>query len=290
MAKIIEKHTIAPKMHYFRITAPWVIRHAQPGQFVIIRVNETGERIPLTIADMDSNEGSITLIVQEVGITTGKLSELKTGDEIQDVLGPLGTPSDVEYFGNVVLVGGGFGIAAIHLLAKALKEKKNIIHTIIGARTKELLLMENEMRIISDEVTVMTDDGSYGRKGLVTLPLEELLRDKVKIDRVIAVGPLPMMRALADVTRPYGVKTIISLNPIMVDGTGMCGGCRVQIGNETRFACTDGPEFDAHLVNFEELTQRIQMFRHYEKKSLESCLMEKQVNAIEKDMAGSGQV
>ncbi len=273
MAKILAKNLIAPKTHYLRIHIPLISTHAQPGQFVIIRVTKRGERIPITIADTNPKEGSITIVVQEIGKTTEGIGKLNTGDDIPDILGPLGHPSEVENFGHVVLLGGGFGIAAIHLLAKALHEKGNMLTSIIGARTRELLIMKEPMRQVSDYLIVMTDDGSEGRKGLVTEPLQEILRDKGGVNRVIAVGPLPMMRAVAECTRSSGVKTIVSLNPIMVDGTGMCGGCRVQVGTETKFACTDGPEFDAHLVNFDEFSNRARMYRDFEHKSLEQCHM-----------------
>jgi ferredoxin--NADP+ reductase len=269
MPKILEKQLLAPRTQYLRIHVPLVARHALPGQFVIIRLDEFGERIPLTIADLDAEEGSITLIVQEVGRTTEQIGRLETGDEIRDVLGPLGMPSEIEKFGTVVLLGGGFGIAAIHLITKALREYGNTIVSIIGSRSKDLLIMEDQMRRLSDEMVIMSDDGSIGRKGLVTEPLAEMIAAGRKIDRVIAIGPMPMMRAVTELTRPHGIKTIVSLNPVMVDGTGMCGGCRVQVGEETKFACVDGPEFDAHLVNFDELTKRTQMYREYEKQ--ENC-------------------
>ncbi len=287
MPLIVEKRELAPKTHYLRIKAPLVARHAQAGQFVIIRLHERGERIPLTIADLDETEGTITLIVQEIGGTTRQIALLKSGDEIRDVLGPLGTPSEVENFGTVVLLGGGFGIAAIHLIARALRRVGNTIISIVGARTRELLIMEEEMRAVSDEFIVLTDDGSYGRRGLVTEPLREIIESGGKIDRVVAIGPLPMMRAVAELTRPAAIKTVVSLNPIMVDGTGMCGGCRVSVGSETRFACVDGPEFDAHAVDFNELAARAQMYRDFEENHL--CRIEQQLSNLELSQGVAGQ-
>jgi ferredoxin--NADP+ reductase len=287
MPRIIEKRELAPRTHYLRIEAPLVVRHAQPGQFVIIRVHDRGERIPLTIADMDPAEGSITLIVQEIGATTRQMAQLKTGDTIRDVLGPLGSPSEIEKFGTVVLLGGGFGIAAIHLIAKGLREAGNTIVSIVGARTRELLIMEQEMRAISDEFIVMTDDGSYGRKGFVIEPLREMIEAGRHIDRVVAIGPMPMMRAVADLTRPCGIKTVVSLNPVMVDGTGMCGGCRVTVADATKFACVDGPEFDAHLVDFDELAKRSQMYRDFEK--LHVCRLEERLQQLDIPQGVAGQ-
>ena len=264
MSKIIEKHKIAPQTYHFLINSPLISRHAEPGQFVIIRMEEYGERIPLTIADKDPRDGTITLIVQEVGNTTKKICALNKGDEIRDILGPLGTPSEIENFGHVILVGGGFGIAALYPIAKALREKGNFLHTIIGARTRELLIMEEPMRQVSNYMMVMTDDGTAGHKGLVTTPLSAILQDRGNIHRVIAIGPMPMMRAVAEVTRPSGIKTMVSLNPIMVDGTGMCGGCRVLVNGKSQFACVDGPEFDAHQVDFAMLQSRNRMYMDFE--------------------------
>lgn len=277
MARIVEKRELAPKTHFFRIEAPLIAEHARAGQFVMVRVHERGERIPLTIADADPLAGTITLIVQEIGATTRRLAGLAAGDEILNVLGPLGTPSEIDRFGTVVLMGGGFGIAAIHSIAKALRAAGNRIVSIVGARSRSLLILEHEMRALSDEFHVMTDDGSAGRQGLVTQPLAEMIRFGQSIDRVVAIGPLPMMRAVAELTRPHHIKTIVSLNPIMVDGTGMCGGCRVSVGGTTKFACVDGPEFDAHLVDFDELASRAQMYREFEQSHL--CKIDEQHKA-----------
>ena len=275
--EVLEKRELAPRTHYLRVEAPLVASHAQPGQFIILRLHEKGERIPLTIADSDPAERSITLIVQEIGGTTKQIAALRAGDHVSDVLGPLGTPSEIENFGTVVLLGGGFGIAAIHPIAKKLRAIGNRVISILGARTKELLILEKEMRAASHEVIIVTDDGSYGRQGLVIDPLKEMIAQGTRIDRVVAIGPLPMMRAVAELTRPYGIRTVVSLNPVMVDGTGMCGGCRVSVGEATRFACVDGPEFDAHLVNFDELVSRTQMYRDFERFHL--CKLEEKLSS-----------
>jgi len=272
--KIVKKRVLGPDSKMFVVEAPYVARNAKPGQFIILRVNERGERIPLTIAGSDREKGSVTIIFQEVGKTTKLLGTLEEGDEILDFVGPLGKPTEIENFGTVMTLGGGFGTAVLYPLVKAIKEKGNYVITAIGARTKDLVILEDEMREISDEVYITTDDGSYGRKGFVTEVLADFLKEGRKIDRVFSVGPVPMMKATANVTKPYGVKTIVSLNPIMVDGTGMCGACRVEVGGKTKFACIDGPEFDAHEVNFDLLMKRLGMYREEEKASLERFLEE----------------
>jgi len=272
--KIVRKRVLGPDSKMFVVEAPYVARNAKPGQFIILRVNERGERIPLTIAGSDREKGLVTIIFQEVGKTTKLLGMLEEGEEILDFVGPLGKPTDIENFGTVMTLGGGFGTAVLYPLVKAIKEKGNYVITAIGARTRDLIILEEEMREISDEVYITTDDGSYGRKGFVTDVLADLLKEGRKIDRVFSVGPVPMMKATANVTKPYGVTTIVSLNPIMVDGTGMCGACRVEVGGKTKFACIDGPEFDAHEVNFELLMKRLGMYREEEKASLERFLEE----------------
>lgn len=272
--KIVKKRVLGPDSKMFVVEAPYVARNAKPGQFIILRVNERGERIPLTIAGSDREKGLVTIIFQEVGKTTKLLGTLEEGDEILDFVGPLGKPTEIENFGTVMTLGGGFGTAVLYPLVKAIKEKGNYVITAIGARTKDLVILEDEMREISDEVYITTDDGSYGRKGFVTEVLADFLKEGRKIDRVFSVGPVPMMKATANVTKPYGVKTIVSLNPIMVDGTGMCGACRVEVGGKTKFACIDGPEFDAHEVNFDLLMKRLGMYREEEKASLERFLEE----------------
>ncbi len=268
MFPIIEARFIAPDVKLFRIEAPRIARRRQAGQFVIVRVHEHGERIPLTIADSDDDEGTVTIIVQGVGKTTKLLNSLEAGDVIMDVVGPLGEASEIEKFGTVVVVGGGVGTAIAYPTAVAMKQIGNRVISILGARTEELLILQDELRATSDELYLMTDDGSSGEQGFVTNKLQELIDQGEQIDRVLAIGPIPMMKAIADVTRAPGIKTIVSLNPIMVDGTGMCGGCRVIVGGKTRFACVDGPEFDAHEVDYNILTQRNTLYRPREKAAL----------------------
>ena len=269
MYRILSKQGLSPNIHQYRIDAPGVARKAQAGQFVVIRVDEKGERIPLTIADWDREEGSVTIVVMEVGTTTRRLALLEAGDSITDFVGPLGQPTHVERFGTVVCVAGGFAVATIMPIARAMREKGNRVISIMGARHKDLIIWEDRLREVSDELIVTTDDGSYGRKGLVTGPLKELLEGDAAIDRVIAVGPSVMMKFVSLTTQPCGVKTIVSLNPIMVDGTGMCGCCRVSVGGETRFACVDGPDFDGHQVDWDLLLARQRTYLDEEKASLE---------------------
>ena len=280
MNKIIFAEFIAVDIKKFVIEAPKIAKKRKAGQFVIIRIKEGGERIPLTIADSDSDKGTITIIVQGIGKTTKELNSLETGDTIMDVVGPLGKPSHIENFGTAVSIGGGVGTAIAFPTAVALKEAGNHTIAIIGGRTKELVILEDEMREICDEVHVTTDDGSYGEKGFVTMKLQNLIDSGEKIDFVLAIGPIPMMKAVADVTRPHGIKTVVSLNPIMVDGTGMCGGCRATVDNKTVFVCVDGPEFDAHKVDFNELVNRNKSYEFFEKKSLDDfeCCTEKASN------------
>jgi ferredoxin--NADP+ reductase len=267
--EILECQTIAPNSLQFRIAAPHIARKAQPGQFVVIRTSEVGERIPLTLADTDPKMGTITLVVQQVGKTTRGLGDFQVGDSLHDILGPLGIPSEIANYGTVVSIGGGFGVAATYPIARALKKAGNKVITIMGARTRELLLWEEKTRQISDELIITTDDGSYGRKGFVSQALEDLLKAGEKIDHVLAIGPVPMMRVVAETTRPYGVKTMVSLNPIMLDATGLCGVCRVSIANHAKFACVDGPEFDAHQVDWAELMSRLTIYKPEEKVALE---------------------
>ncbi len=252
MYKIVKKEVLAPNITRFSVEAPEVARSRKPGQFVVIRADETSERVPLTIVDSDSEKGTIDLIIQDAGFSTHCLSCYKEGDGLLDVLGPLGRPTDMEKFGTVVCVGGGVGTAVLYPIAKGLKEAGNKVITINGARNKELLILEEELRAVSDELIITTDDGSYGIKGFGSTVLQGLIDEKKKIDLVVAIGPTMMMRAVAEVTRPYKIHTIASLNAIMIDGTGMCGGCRVTVGDEVKFACVDGPEFDAHLVDVDE--------------------------------------
>lgn len=278
MNKIIEAKFIAPDIKLFRIDAPRIAEKRKAGQFIILRVSNDGERIPLTIADSDTAEGSITIIVQGIGKTTKSLNSLNTGDFIHDLVGPLGKPSHIENFGTAVSIGGGVGTAIAFPTAKALKEAGNYVISIIGGRTKEFVILEDELAAVSDEVYPTTDDGSYGFHGFVTHKLQQLIDSGKKIDLVLAIGPIPMMSAIAEVTRPYGIKTIVSLNPIMVDGTGMCGGCRAIVGGKTKFVCVDGPEFDAHEVDFDILKSRNRMYLNQEKHSLdELCKLEQLV-------------
>ncbi len=269
MFEIVEKRELAHRVCLFRIKAPLIAKKRKAGQFIILRINEHGERIPLTIADSDAQEGTITIIVQEVGKTTSMLCSLKAGDRLLDVVGPLGKPTHIENYGTAVCVGGGIGCAVTYPIAKALKEVGTHVISIMGARTKNLLILEEEMRSVSDELLITTDDGSYGHHGFVTNVLEELIQEGRKIDVVIAVGPVPMMRAVSEVTRPHGIFTMASLNPIMVDGTGMCGACRVTVGGETKFVCVDGPEFDAHKVDFDELIRRNRTYLKEERIAME---------------------
>jgi ferredoxin--NADP+ reductase len=267
--KILNAQFIAPGIKRFVIEAPRIAKKQRPGQFVIIRVNETGERIPLTIEKSDPEKGTVNIVVQSIGKTTNLLNSLETGDSILDMVGPLGKPSEIENFGTVVVIGGGVGTAMAYPTASAMKRIGNRVITIIGGRNKDLVLLESEMREVSDTVFVTTDDGSYADKGLVTDKLRQLIENGTRIDMVLAVGPIPMMRAVADMTRKERIKTMVSLNPIMIDGTGMCGGCRVQVEGKSEFACVDGPEFDAHRVDFAILVQRNAMYRDAEKRSLE---------------------
>lgn len=269
MFQILEKNDLAAKVCRYVIAAPDVARKAKAGQFVILRLYEDGERIPITLADWDVQSGTITLYVQAIGKTTIMMSTMKAGDALMDVVGPLGIPSHVEMGKTLVALGGGFGIAAIHPIVRAHKLTGNRTISIIGARTRELMLMEPEMRAISDEVRIATDDGSYGQKGFVTTVLKSMLENHETMDVVLAIGPVVMMKAVADLTRPYGVSTLVSLNPIMMDGTGMCGACRVVVNDKMQFACVDGPEFDAHQVDFDLLMARQKMYSPQEKISLD---------------------
>ncbi len=268
MYEILLRQDLTPNIHLFKIKAPNVAKKAQAGQFVVIRINEPGERIPLTIADWDCKEGSVSVVFMEVGTTTHRLALLKAGDSIANFIGPLGKPTHIENFGTVACVAGGFAVATIFPIARALKEKGNSVISIMGARMKDLIFWEEELRRVSDQLIVTTDDGSYARKGLVTEPLKELL-EAGGVERVIAIGPSIMMKFTAKTTEPFGVKTIVSLNPIMVDGTGMCGCCRVSVDGQTRFTCVDGPDFDGHQVDWDLLLARQRIYLDEEKLSLE---------------------
>lgn len=278
MYKILEKEKIGPNLNKFVIEAPLVPRNCQPGQFVVLKVDEVGERIPITIAEADKEKGTITVFVQEVGKTTYKLGELNAGDFISDVVGPLGHPAKVEKIGTVVTIGGGVGTAIVYPETKAFKEAGNYVISIIGFRNKEHVILEEEMREASDELYVLTDDGSYGKKGFTTDELQELESAGRKMDLVVAIGPAIMMKRISAMTKEYNVKTIVSLNSAMMDATGMCGGCRVEVDGETKFACVDGPEFDGHKVNFDLLIKRLSTYEKQEKEAFnryKNCKIEK---------------
>jgi len=269
MNRIVEKTDLSENVVKMVIEAAAVAEKRRAGQFIVLRIDEKGERIPLTIVDSDKKKGTITIIFQVVGKTTAALAALRAGDCITDIQGPLGNPTEIENFGHVLCVGGGVGVGVIYPIAVALKEAGNRVTSIIGARTKDLLILEEEMTDASHKHVVATDDGSYGFHGFVSAVLQNLIDAKEKIDRVFAIGPVPMMRVICNVTRPYGIKTIVSLNPIMVDATGMCGACRVSVGGQTKFACVDGPEFNGHDVDFDLLMSRLRMYLCQEKEAME---------------------
>jgi ferredoxin--NADP+ reductase len=271
--RILHAETLAPGVTRFRVDAPRVARHQRPGQFVLVRVTDRGERIPLTIAEADADEGWIGLIVQAVGASTMKMAALEAGDSLADVAGPLGIPAEIGFVGSVLVIGGGVGTAIAYPTAVAFAAAGNDVTAIVGGRTRELMLLEPELRSVCAEVLPVTDDGSHGVHGVVTDVLADLLDAGHPIDLVLAIGPIPMMKAVAESTRPHGIPTQVSLNPIMVDGTGMCGGCRVTVDGETRFACIDGPEFDAHLVDFDELARRNRSYADFEEDRRRSVAM-----------------
>ncbi|MBR1424012.1 sulfide/dihydroorotate dehydrogenase-like FAD/NAD-binding protein [bacterium] len=273
--KIISKREICPNQYELVIEAPFVVRNAKAGQFIIFRVEDEGERVPLTIADVDKEKGLLTIVFMAVGYTTKKLALLNKGDELVDLVGPLGKPTHIKNYGTAVCVAGGYGAAPCYLISRALKEAGNKVYMIAGARTKELLFWEDKMREACTELYLTTDDGSYGIKGFGTTVLKDII-EREKVDYVIAVGPMPMMRAVAELTRDKGIYTEASMNPIMVDGTGMCGACRVTVGGETKFACVDGPDFDAHKIDFDEVINRTKIYKDQERKRDESCNLLKQ--------------
>ncbi len=282
MFEIIEKKELAHTVYQFRIKAPLIARKRKAGQFVVLRMNEQGERIPLTIVDSNETDGTITIIVQEVGKSTAILCGMGAGDSILDVVGPLGKPTHIENFGIAVCVGGGIGTAPVLPIARALKAAGNKVVSIIGARTKELLILESEMREASDELHVTTDDGSYGHHGFVTQVLQKMIDEGVKIGCVVGIGPIPMMRAVSNTTKPYGIPTVVSLNPIMVDGTGMCGACRVTVGGKNQFVCVDGPEFNGAEVDFDELMLRNRTYFKEEKSAMEEFMYHEGERCYEK--------
>ena len=287
MYKILDARSVGLNIKQFVIEAPRIARKHQPGQFIILRIHDKGERIPLTIKSSDPQAGTVTIVVQAIGKTTSLLNCLETGDSILDIVGPLGKPSEIENYGTAVILAGSVGTAMALPTAYALKKAGNHVVFIEGSRNKEMVVFEDEVRSSSSETYVMTDDGSYGEQGLVTKKLDELIDGGRKIDFVLAVGPVPMMRAVARVTTPLGIKTMVSLNSIMVDGTGMCGGCRVLMGDKSQFACVDGPEFDASKVNFEVLMQRNAMYREKECASLKQFQerWEEQVAELREELA-----
>ncbi len=277
--KILSKKELCPNQYELTIHAPYITKNAQAGQFIILRVSEDGERIPLTIADYNRETGALTIVFMAVGYTTKQLATLEIGDELVDIVGPLGQPTHIEKYGTVVCLAGGYGAAPCYLIAKAFKEAGNKVYMIMGARTKDLIFWMDKMNDACSELFITTDDGSLGVKGFVTNVLSDIM-NKEKVDYAIAVGPMPMMRAVADLTRDKGIKTEASMNPIMVDGTGMCGACRVTVGGEVKFACVDGPDFDAHQIDFDEVINRTKIYKDYEKKRSENCNLLKQAEAL----------
>ncbi|MCR5685257.1 MAG: sulfide/dihydroorotate dehydrogenase-like FAD/NAD-binding protein [Lachnospiraceae bacterium] len=269
MYEIINKRNLNPTVTLMEIMAPLVAAKAEPGQFIILRVDENGERIPLTIADYDREKGTVTIIFQIVGATTEKLNHLEAGDHLQDFAGPLGKPTETEGLKKVAVVGGGVGCAIAYPVAKKLHELGCEVHSIVGFRNRDLVILEDEFKAVSDKLCMMTDDGSYGEKGLVTNALKNLIDEGNKYDQVIAIGPVIMMKFVCQLTKEYDIKTIVSMNPIMIDGTGMCGGCRLTVGGETKFACVDGPDFDGHLVDFDEAMSRGMIYRDFERHAYE---------------------
>ena len=264
MYKILKKKSLNPTVTLMDIEAPLVAKKAEPGQFIILRVDEEGERIPLTVADFDREKGTVTIIFQIVGSTTEKLNHLNEGDCLHDFVGPLGTPSHVEGLKKVAVIGGGVGCAIAYPVAKKLHALGAQVHSVVGFRNKDLVILEEQFQAVSDKLVMKTDDGSYGTKGLVTDALKELIEQGEQYDEVIAIGPLVMMKFVCKLTKEYNIKTVVSMNPIMIDGTGMCGGCRLTVGGETKFACVDGPDFDGHLVDFDEAMERSSMYRSFE--------------------------
>lgn len=279
MYKIVRKECLNPTVTLMEVEAPLIARKAEPGQFIILRVDEDGERIPLTVADFDREKGTVTIIFQIVGATTLKLNHLEEGDSIHDFVGPLGVASHTEGLKKVAVIGGGVGCAIAYPIAKKLHQQGAEVHSIVGFRNKDLVILEEEFKAASSKFVMMTDDGSYGEKGLVTDALKKLLDSGETYDEVIAIGPLIMMKFVCKLTKEYGVKTVVSMNPIMIDGTGMCGGCRLTVGGKTKFACVDGPDFDGHEVDFDEAMSRSGMYREFERHAYEeTCnLFQKEV-------------
>ena len=270
--KILSKTEICPNQYEMVIEAPYIVRNAKAGQFIIFRTEENGERVPLTIADVNKETGALTIVFMAVGYSTKKLAELNAGDELIDIVGPLGQPTHIKKYGTVVCLAGGYGAAPCYLIAKAFKEAGNKVYMIMGARTKELIFWQDKMKQACDSLFITTDDGTLGEKGFVTQVLDKIINSE-KVDYAIAVGPIPMMRAVADLTRDKGIYTEASMNPIMVDGTGMCGACRLTVDGEIKFACVDGPDFDAHKINFDEIINRSTIYKREEKRCEECNLL-----------------
>lgn len=265
MYRIVKKQVLNPTVTRMEIEAPLIAKKAEPGQFIILRVDENGERIPLTVADFDREAGTVSIIFQIVGATTEKLNHLEEGDSLHDFVGPLGRPSETEGLKKVAVIGGGVGCAIAYPVAKKLHQQGAVVHSIVGFRNKDLVILEPEFQAVSDKLVMMTDDGSYGEKGLVTNALEKLIESGERYDEIIAIGPLVMMKFVTQVTKKYNIKTVVSMNPIMIDGTGMCGGCRLTVGGKTKFACVDGPDFDGFEVDFDEAMARGAMYRDFER-------------------------
>ena len=279
--KILSKKELCPNQFEIKVDAPYVVRNAKAGQFIIFRADENSERVPLTIADVDKEKGELTLVFMAVGYSTKLLASLNEGDEIHDIVGPLGQPTHIEKYGTVVCLAGGYGAASCYLIAKAFKDAGNKVYMIMGARNKDLIFWQDKMKNACTELFITTDDGTLGEKGFVTQVLDRIIKNE-KVDYAIAVGPMPMMRAVADLTRDKGIYTEASMNPIMVDGTGMCGACRVTVGGETKFACVDGPDFDAHKIDFDEVINRTRIYKDQERKRCENCNLLKQAENKEK--------
>ena len=279
--KILDKIELCPNQYELKIEAPYVTRNAQAGQFIIFRVETDGERVPITIADVDREKGILTVVFMAVGYSTKKLAQLEIGDEILDVVGPLGKATEIEKYGTVVCVAGGYGAAPCYLISKAFHDAGNKVHMIMGARDKDLLFWQDKMATACTELHIATDNGTLGHKGFVTEVLADIIKNE-KVDYVIAVGPMPMMRAVANLTKPEGIKTEASMNPIMIDGTGMCGACRVTVGGEVKFACIDGPDFDAHKIDFDEVINRTKIYKDEERRRSENCNLLKKADAAVK--------
>ena len=279
--KILRKIELCPNQYELTVHAPYITKNAKAGQFIILRVSKDGERVPLTIADFDRAKGELTIVFMAVGFTTKQLAQLQVGDELTDIVGPLGKPTHIEKYGTVVCLAGGYGAAPCYLISKAFKDAGNKVYMIMGARTKDLIFWQDKMQDACSELFITTDDGTLGTKGFVTGVLENIM-SKEKVDYAIAVGPMPMMRAVANLTRDKGIKTEASMNPIMVDGTGMCGACRVTVGGKVKFACVDGPDFDAHQIDFDEVINRTRIYKDYEKKRSENCNLLKAGESLQK--------